>query len=76
LLQKGTLLLILEDEVHEIVIFVYFEKLKDSVAVSDHPVDSDFPHEALDPILRVKKSLLIHNLDCYQVLREIGRFLD
>jgi len=76
LLQKGTLLLILEDKVHKIVIFVYFEKLKDPVAVCDQPVNSDFPHEALDPVFRVKKSLLIHNLDCYQVLREIGRFQD
>ena len=76
MLEEDALFLILDDEVHKIVIFVNFEKLKDPVAVSDQPVDSDFPHEALDPILRVKKSLLIHNLDCYQVLREIGRFLD
>ena len=76
MLEEGALLLILEDEVHEIVIFVDFEKLKDPVAVRDHPVNSDFTHEALDPVLRVKKSLLIHNLDSYQVLREIGRFLD
>jgi len=76
LLEECALFLILEDKVHKIIIFVYFEKLKDSVAVRDQPVNSDFPHEALDPVFRVKKSLLIHNLDCYQVLREIGRFQD
>jgi hypothetical protein len=35
LLEEGALLLILEDEVHEIFIFVDFEKLKDPVAVRD-----------------------------------------
>ena len=76
MLEEGALFLILENEVYEIFIFVDFEKLKDAVAVRDQPVDSDFTHQALDPVLRVKKPLLVHNLDSYQVLRKIARFHD
>ncbi len=71
LAEEGALLLIFEDHVHEIFIFVDFEQAEEAIALLDVPVDFYLSDEVFRPILTALQFLLIEDLDGNQVRARI-----